>query len=77
MAYGSGRGAVPHHKRVPRGFAKDHPLTEDLKRKDFIAIHELRLADALGTQFPDVAAARFRDAAGFVRFLCESMDVPF
>ena len=64
-------------KTMPRGFAKDHPLAEDLRRKDFIAIHELRPADALGTGFPDVAAARFRDAAGFVRFLCESMDVPF
>ena len=64
-------------KRVPRDFAKDHPLAEDLKRKDFIAIHELPLGDALGTRFPDLAAARMREAGGFMRFLCEALDVPF
>ena len=64
-------------KRVPRGFAKDHPLAEDLKRKDFIAIHELPLGDALGPEFPDLASARMRDAGGFMRFLCEALDVPF
>lgn len=64
-------------KRVPRGFAKDHSLAEDLKRKDFIAIHELPLGDALGPEFPDLAAARMRDSGGFMRFLCEALDVPF
>ena len=64
-------------KRVPRGFAKDHPLAEDLKRKDFIAIHELPLGDTIGPGFPDLAAARMRDAAGFMRFLCEALDIPF
>ena len=64
-------------KTMPRGFAKDHPLAEDLRRKDFIAVHELPLADALGPEFPDLAVSRMRDAAGFVRFLCEAIDVPF
>ena len=64
-------------KTIPRGFAKDHPLAEDLRRKDFIAIHELPLADALGPEFPDLAVSRMRDATGFVRFLCEAIDVPF
>ena len=64
-------------KRVPRGFAKDHPLAEDLKRKDFIAAHELAPEDALGSTFPDLAAARMRDARDFMRFLCEALDVPF
>ena len=64
-------------KTMPRGFAKDHPLADDLRRKDFIAIHELPLADALGPEFPDRAAARMRDAGGFVRFLCEALDIAF
>lgn len=64
-------------KTTPRGFAKDHPLAEDLRRKDFIAIHELALTDALGPDFPDIAAARMRDASALVRFLCEAIDVPF
>ena len=64
-------------KRVPRGFEKDHPFAEDHKRKDFIAIHELPPGDALGPGFPDLVAARARDAGGFMRFLCEALDVPF
>ena len=64
-------------KTMPRGFARDHALAEDLRRKDFIAIHELPLGDTLGPAFPDLAAARMRDSAGFMRFLCEALDVPF
>ncbi len=64
-------------KTMPRGFTKDHPLAEDLRRKDFIAIHEVPLRDALGPRFPDLATARMRDAGGLVRFLCEALDVPF
>ena len=81
------RGAAPFRasfrlggeslKTMPRGFAKDHPLAEDLRRKDFIAIHEISLPDALGPGFPDAAAARMRDAGALVRFLCEAIDVPF
>ena len=29
------------------------------------------------TDFPRFAAARMRDACGFVRFLCKAIDVPF
>lgn len=64
-------------KTMPRGFAKDHALAEDLRRKDFIALHELPIADALAPGFTDLAAARMRDSAGFMRFLCEALDVPF
>ena len=64
-------------KTMPRGFARDHALAEDLRRKDFIALHELPIGDALGPEFPDLAAARMRDSDGFMRFLCEALDVPF
>ena len=64
-------------KTTPRGFARDHPLREDLRRKDFIAIHEVRPPDALGPQLPDLAAARMRDASAWMRFLCEAIDVPY
>lgn len=46
---------------------------EDLRRKDFIAIHR----PPLGPGFVDLAAERMRAARGFVRFLCESLDAPF
>ena len=64
-------------KTMPRGFARDHALAEDLRRKDFIALHELPIGDAPGPEFPDLAAARMRDSGGFIRFLCEALDVPF
>ena len=64
-------------KTMPRGFARDHALAEDLRRKDFIALHELPIGDALGPEFPDLATARMRDSGGFMRFLCEALDVPF
>ena len=64
-------------KTMPRGFAKDHPLAEDLRRKDFIAIHDIPLPAALRADFPDAAAARMRDASALMRFLCEAIDVPF
>ena len=64
-------------KTIPRGFPKDHPLAEDLRRKDFIAIHEVPLPEALEPDFPNLVAARMRDARGFMRFLCQAIDVPF
>ena len=32
---------------------------------------------ALEPDFPNLAAARMRDARGIVQFLCEAIDVPF
>ncbi len=63
--------------RPPRGFAKDHPLIDDLKRKDFIAIsnlaHESLTSPALVT---DVAAI-FRSATPLMKFVCAAIEVPF
>ena len=64
-------------KTMPRGFPKDHALAADLRRKDFLALHEFPWQEALGPKFPDLVAARMRDAGGFMRFLCEALDVPF
>ncbi len=61
----------------PRGYAKDHPLIDDLKRKDFIAItalNEKRVqTDGLKT---DVVKS-FEAAVPYIEFLCESLDLPF
>ena len=38
--------------RPPRGFDKEHPLIEDIKRKDFIAAKNLDLAEADTPQIP-------------------------
>ncbi len=64
-------------KRPPRGFDPDHPLIEDLKRKDFIAITELHEDEALAPGFPKRFAAICRANVPLVKFLTQAVDVPF
>src|SRR5919109_4464178 len=40
-------------KRVPQGFDKDHPLADDLKRKDFAAIDRMSEVEATARGFLD------------------------
>lgn len=63
--------------RVPRGFAGDHPLAEDLKRKDFIAMVPLREATATSTRLLSHVADHYRRAGPYMRFLCRALDLPF
>ena len=39
-------------KRPPAGFDRDHPLIEELKRKDFIAVADLSESDATAERVP-------------------------
>jgi len=64
-------------KRPPRGFDGDHPLIEDLKRKDFIAVRKLSQKEVCAPTFDRDLAALFRAGAPLMRFLCDSADVPF
>ena len=64
-------------KRPPAGFAGDHPLVEDLKRKDFIAMTKLRQSDVTAVGFADDFAKRCSAAAPLVGFLCEATGVRF
>ena len=63
--------------RPPRGFDKDHPCIEDIKRKSFIATHELDVEACLKPQFQRVVEASFRNAEPFMRFLCKEVGVRF
>jgi len=62
-------------KRAPRGYSPDHPLLEDLKRKDFIAISELSHEDVLSPDFIDTVCQRFHAADSYMRFLCKAIEV--
>lgn len=62
---------------APRGYAKDHPLVEDLKRKDFIALAPLTKAEVTSGNFRPLVAERFRQAAPYMRFLCEALELQF
>lgn len=64
-------------KRQPAGFSADHPLIEDLKRKDFIAVQNLRVSQIYGKDFTRDTAALFKRAAPLIRFICEADDLAF
>jgi uncharacterized protein (TIGR02453 family) len=64
-------------KRPPQGFAADHPLIDDLKRKDFIAMAKLRQSDVTAAGFVDDYAKLCAGAAPLAEFLCDALDVRF
>jgi len=64
-------------KRPPRGFEKDHPLIDDLRRKDFIGVCNFPPADIESPDFVKEVMARFRATRPLVRFLCEALSLPF
>lgn len=59
--------------RPPRGYAKDHPLLDDLKRKDFIAITLLNDEQVVNPRFRKLVLDRFRAADDFMYFLCKAL----
>ena len=64
-------------KTQPRGYPKDHPLIEDLKRKDFIAIHALDPNAIYSSRFLEDCIKKFSSADAFMKFLCRALEVPF
>lgn len=64
-------------KRPPKGFDPEHPLIEELKRKDFIAVQPLSQAFVTGRDLPEALAEVFRGGTPFMRFLCDAVGVPF
>ncbi|HKY59635.1 MAG TPA: DUF2461 domain-containing protein [Gemmatimonadota bacterium] len=60
-------------RRAPAGYDTDHPLIEDLKRKDYIAVAELDEKAVQRSDFVGVFAAMCRDAEPFQRFLCDAL----
>ncbi len=64
-------------QRPPKGFDADHPLIEDLKRKDFIATQRLTQKAVTSGSFIDDFAVECRKAVPFMRFLCDAVGVKF
>jgi len=64
-------------KRVPQGFDKDHPLADDIKRKDFAAFVRLTEADATGPDFLHHYARVCETFSPVMRFLCRAVGVPY
>jgi len=64
-------------KKAPQGFPPDHPLVEDLKRKDFIGAATIADAEVLAADFPKRFVESCREGAPLVRWLCGAVEVPF
>ncbi len=64
-------------KRAPKGFDAEHPLVDDLRWKDFIAIRNLPQSFVAGADLPKELAALYRSGSPFMRFLCDAVGVPF
>jgi uncharacterized protein (TIGR02453 family) len=64
-------------KRPPPGYPPDHPLIEDLKRKDFVGEAPLREQDVTAAGFVQTYTKLCRAATPFLRYLCGAVDVEF
>lgn len=64
-------------KRGPRGFDLEHPLIDDLKRKDFIGVREAGDDFVTRDDLPDALSDAWERATPFMRFLCSALEVPF
>ncbi len=64
-------------KRPPRGYDKDHPLIEDLKRKDFIAITPISEKQLLSAKLFHTVIDRFNRADDYMRFLCQALELQY
>ena len=63
--------------RPPRGYDIDHPLIEELKRKDFIALCPLDEKELYADDFCERVASRFGRAQPLQKFLCEALGLRF
>ena len=64
-------------KRPPRGFDPEHPLVEELKRKDHVAACRLTDEDIVAVGFDKRLAEMFRAGIPFQRYLCRALGVGF
>ena len=63
--------------RPPRGYAADHELIEDLKRKDFIAFADVDDKAINDKAFVKTAARAFKQTEPLMSYLCMALDVQY
>ncbi len=64
-------------KTAPRGYDKKHPLIEDLRRKDFIAISHVDDKTVLSKNFKQFVVKRFTEAESYIEFLCKALTLRY
>ena len=63
--------------RGPRGFDTDHPLIDDIRRKDFIAVADLKAGDMTKPGFPDALMTKIMAAKPLTQWLCKALGLAF
>lgn len=63
--------------RPPRGYDPEHPLIDDLKRKDHIAVTPLDHDDLFADDLVERVAEALGRTKPYVGFLCDAMGLPF
>jgi len=63
--------------RAPKGYAPDHPMIEDLKRKDFIGIAPLMPELLLQDDLTGLISSYFETAKPFMQQLCRAVGVQY
>jgi uncharacterized protein (TIGR02453 family) len=64
-------------KRAPKGFDPDHPLIEDIKRKNFGGASKFDDGDAISPSFTDDYASICNRTAPLIRFICDALALRF
>jgi uncharacterized protein (TIGR02453 family) len=64
-------------KTAPRGYDKTHPLIEDLKRKDFIAISPLDEKTVFSKDIKQHVLKKFSQADDYMQFLCKALSLRY
>ncbi len=64
-------------KRPPRGFDPDHPLIDDLKRKDFIVVKKFSQKKICSSEFMAQFYKTCQTAKPFAKFLTQAVELPW
>ena len=64
-------------KRAPKGYPVDHPMIEDLRRKDHIAVCNLKKSDVTRVDLVPFLVRRFREVRAYMGFQAEALGLPF
>ena len=63
-------------KRPPRGYEATHPLIDDLKLKDHIAITPIQPDEILDRSLIDLLCRKMKLSLPYMRFLCDALQLP-
>lgn len=64
-------------QRPPRGYDGAHPLIADIKRKEWLGLRDLGIAELYRGDLLDLVASSFAAATPLMRFLCQALGMRF